>query len=602
MTSSVSKQILKNKLKEKSQAESEFSTETKELIQQRASVEGSTISKVGQTSSGFTSITGSVGNKPVFDGAVAAIMNEPVDGLLKEPSDASKLSAITGTTNTGANLTEVVTQANVKGMDVALREKAGVSNTAVADIVTDASPIKDKVKTSVPLVQTGGIEEEAGKKAVNASKKISTELGNGFGFNNLFGSISSGVGNILPQLLTQTFGSASIKQIEKATNFVKEGLQLVNQRGVKVTPPPVTNAGGTSNLSDIFTKSTQGNPDWKTNLEYDVYKVGQNDSKWQGANTIGTAIGGSYEFKTLSTYDHIEAEFRNANNLREITSLIIDWTGLENGYDQYSVDRIHQLVIKRHNENYTPATVNASPLRFGLQTNIYLHQSGLVKKVVPISKGTTALRFPERQSIIEKSIVVMLNCSTDVTTSTRQRESLDEIIKAFMKVFPGGEILGMRDLPPVGKTQAPGFDVRDYVLRKFGKNTTYSAETIDTIPTGTELADRKPNNVTPVQPEHNKIPDINDVVTEATKTPVNFDEVAKTYEDDNQFIVDQLRQKGQLHQQNLEETGSGISGTLTERIDADLEKQLSTNLNNKIEALKDGQVYDPLSNKFVRQI
>ena len=195
----------------------------------------------------------------------------------------------------------------------------------------------------------------------------------------------------------------------------------------------------------------------------------------------------------------------------------------------------------------------------------------------------------------------MMNCSTDVTTSTRQRESLDEIIRAFMKVFPGGEILGMRDLPPVGKTQAPGFDVRDYVLRKFGKNTTYSEETVTDIPTGTELADRKPNNVAPVQAEHNKIPDINDVVTEATKTPVNLDEVAKTYEADNQFIVDQLRQKGQSHQANLEQTGSGVSGKATEIIDANLEKQLTTNLNNKIEALKDGQVYDPLSNKFTRQ-
>ena len=46
MTGSVSKQILKNKLKEKSQAEDEFSTETKELVEQRASVEGSTMTKV----------------------------------------------------------------------------------------------------------------------------------------------------------------------------------------------------------------------------------------------------------------------------------------------------------------------------------------------------------------------------------------------------------------------------------------------------------------------------------------------------------------------------------------------------------------------------
>ena len=169
MTGSVSKQILKNKLKEKSQAEDEFSTETKELVEQRASVEGSTMTKVGQTSSGFTAMSSSVGNKPVFDGPVAAVMNEPVDGLRKEPSDASKLSAITGTNNTGANLTEVVAQANVKGMDVALREKAGVSNTEVASIVTDASPIKDKVEKSVPLVQTGGIEEEAGKKAASVT-------------------------------------------------------------------------------------------------------------------------------------------------------------------------------------------------------------------------------------------------------------------------------------------------------------------------------------------------------------------------------------------------------------------------------------------------
>ena len=107
MTGSVSKQILKNKLKEKSQAEDEFSTETKELVEQRASVEGSTMTKVGQTSSGFTAMSSSVGSKPVFDGPVAAVMNEPVDGLRKEPSDAKVGMALIGVSKCCTDLESV---------------------------------------------------------------------------------------------------------------------------------------------------------------------------------------------------------------------------------------------------------------------------------------------------------------------------------------------------------------------------------------------------------------------------------------------------------------------------------------------------------------
>ena len=57
-----------------------------------------------------------------------------------------------------------------------------------------------------------------------------------------------------------------------------------------------------------------------------------------------------------------------------------------------------------------------------------------------------------------------------------QFDSFDKFMRAFYKVWPGGQAFGHVDTDDKGKTD-PGFDVEDYVINKFGKrNTTKGQE------------------------------------------------------------------------------------------------------------------------------
>ena len=594
----VPKELVANKIKEKSQATSEFSTEAQKAINRRAALEGTKSNDVGKTSNtGFTTVSTTTGHESVKDVPVAAVMTNdiPTQDIQKKGSDTSTISDLTGGSNTNGTLDEVIIQANPKGMDVALREVVGVPDNKVSNIVKDASPIEDEIKQAVDVLQqSGGIEQDTGTKAAAASKKVSREIGDPFGFLNEFGGIGSGVSNIVPALVSQAFGKEGVSDIETDTNFVNKGIKLTNENGGKEVPPPIVKSGGTSNVSNVITNPTGEPPNDRI-----TYTVGLNDGDWAGANSRGTAVGGTFDFKSLQTYDHIEAEMKFAYDQREITSLIIDWSRLPNGYDNYNVDTIHEDVKRKHNERYGSEVVNADPLSYGLQTNFYVHQSGVVKKVVPAKESVKSLKYPkERNDIYANCLFVMINSSPDSPPTAKLWESLNEIIKAFISIFPGGEILGTKDLAPLNSTDGPGFDVRGYVARKFGKDTTFIDTTVTSIPSASELADREPESIVTPMSSQNKKPNINDTVKTATARTVNFDEIAKSYQENNLAVIDAQRQKAEESRKSVAADGSGKSSDKVKVLDDTIENSLTSNLFHKTEALKNGLRFDKSSKTF----
>jgi len=617
-TGTVNKQLIQNKVKEISLAAEEFAEAQKALIEQRISTEGSTISlKVGDEASGFKSITAKVGKDPVTDGPVMSVMTNNIPGvdISKNLTSTSDVTAITGKVASSGVLDEVVIQANPKAMNSALTEVAGVAKNKVADIVSAASPIKDKIKDAINIEQTGGFSKEAGNKAKDASRKVSIELGNPFGSDNQFGSIMSGMSNSLPNLVSLAFGQGGFKSPTVDTNFVPTGTQLLNNRNIKVTPPPIVSSNGISNLSNALTKSAGGNPDWKKKIEDDVFKIGQDDAKWQGWNSRGIRRGGSYYFRPMATYDHIEAELRHAAKNREITTLILGWTGFGNNMDLYGVDFIHEQVKKKDVEKYGADVVNASPFDYGFNVHAYLHQSGLTVKCVPMSRRVFSKKNPKLQPLFDNCIAVMINAGANVpqkevrkgdttqlsadTITPRQWEVIDEFIRAFIKVFPGGEIIGQRDFN--SEKIGPGFDVRAYVARKFTKDSTFTEEKIESIPSASELADREPATIVQPQVSHNKIPNINATVKSATASKVDLTAVASTFQADNRSVTDLIRQKTQDAESILNTTGSGITNASTANLDTLADNKLTQNLTNKFEAVKQGLKFDKIKQAFTRQ-
>lgn len=586
----VTSTVVQNKAKEKSQASDEFEIEAQEAVKRRVAAEGSTKTEVGETSdAGFEVLSTTTGSNPVKTGPVVAEV-KTAPNIEKNLTSKNEVQALTGGTgDTAAKLDEVIAQASPEGMAVALNQALSVPETDVANIVKSSSAIPEVVTKAVEEIQTGGIESVLGNSAVQASAKVAAELGFPIGSNNTFGSIMSGVGNILPQVLANAFNQPGIKDLTKDFAFVPEGVLLTDPDGNKVIPPAAMKAGGISNVSEaVSTKPSKK----------DTYFVGLKDNEWRGANTRGTAIGGTYEFKTLSTTDHLEAEFRYASNQREITSLIIDWTNLGNGYDDYSVDEIHQKISEMHQSKYGINTVNGNPNNYGFLTHMYIHQSGMIKRVVPPKNGINALRYPVRQQIYNNCIHITLNSSDKSARPHKQMESVDEIIKAFIRVFPGAEILGANDLLPEDATKAPGFSVKKYIKSKFNKDSTYFDLPISEIASAKELADRQPSTSVVNQSLFNKIPDVNNLVNAFTKATVDLASIAQTFNNDNFEVIDILRQK--VEKANLKNLvdASGINDADVEALDLELNNKLNENINNKLEAMKAGYRWDEKTKTF----
>ena len=575
---------IKNKNKEKSNAADDYLNQASGFREKIIATEGVTATDVGdEANAAFKSLSTSTGSGKVKNGPALALLTAKADASVAKTNGAvADISGLTGKTSTSAPiLDEVVTQGNIKGMEAAL-SNVNIPATKVAGIVKSASPLPDVIDDAVSEIQSGGIEKALSAISLDAASKISLELGNPFGSLNPFGSIASGVSNIMPQMLAQSFNMPGIDTLVGDIPFVPDGVKL-DLDGVKITPPPVLK-DGLSNIANLVStkESKQG-----------IYTTGLNDANWAGANSRGTYLGGTWEFKSLTSSDHIEAEFRYAGNQRDITTLIIDSL---TGVQYFEVDEIHDAASTSHQENYGIDVVNANPNNYGLQTHLFVEGRGTIKKVVPAKDKINELYHPVRQPIYDNCIHIMLNANESGSLGHRQTESLDEIIKTFMKVFPGAEILGVNDLLPENQTESPGFSVRPYVLRKFGKDTTIEDITVKSVPKPKELANKFSINSVAPQASWSKLPDINQVLS-ITKT-LDFDldldllGAAKSWANDNLSTIDLVRQKADFANLDLQKLGSGITGLDVSALDLQLDTKLTDNLQNKITAAANGLEFE----------
>ena len=197
---------------------------------------------------------------------------------------------------------------------------------------------------------------------------------------------------------------------------------------------------------------------------------------------------------------------------------------------------------------------------------------------------------------------------SESSISKDQWEVMDEFIKAFMTVCPGGEVLGRRDIEPsvtVANSIAPGFDVRAYTARKFTKDSTFKEDKIPVAKasiSASELADREPATIKQSQAPHDKVPKVNNIVKASTPAPTreSLQAAAGTFAKDNESLLTNLRRRADA----AGATGnlaSGISNAATAVVDTAIAAQTKLTLGNKFEAMKQGLKFDKISNLFKRQ-
>lgn len=169
-----------------------------------------------------------------------------------------------------------------------------------------------------------------------------------------------------------------------------------------------------------------------------------------------------YQFTYVTSEEELEAEFRATN--REITEVVAHWTATFLNQD-IGAEEVHSWHTQRGFS--------------GCGYHYIIRKDGRIQRGRPLERaGAHAKDNGHNNYSIGLTFVAGYNCMSGDpdrdqkvgvgSINEQQFAAFDSFMRAFYKVWPGGQAFGHVDTDNKGKTD-PGFDVEDYVFNKFGK-------------------------------------------------------------------------------------------------------------------------------------
>lgn len=302
-------------------------------------------------------------------------------------------------------------------------------------------------------------------------------------------------GSLFEKVKTLTGGRMTDDEVKVVLNKISarnftEAISLIS---AKSTLPIATIeqevARMNSQLSDRISKSELGD-------ELPPY---ENGDRREGYDDPSLSTS---KFTLVGSYEELEGDLRNAT--RDITEIVIHWS--ESATNQYltSVDLNniqggikYHYVIQRNGSVQRGSPVNVATSH--IPTRAVAQDTAQVQSepgVNAIRTNSIASGAPISQSSIsghnKYSVAVCLiggiaapagspdyeRFLSKKSITKEQWIALDNILRSFYKVFPGGQAFGHNSIQP--DEPDPGFSVEDYVRKKFGKfNTSSQALTPD---------------------------------------------------------------------------------------------------------------------------
>jgi len=588
-TDVVPKQAVDNTLTKKSNAKEKLDKEVQDSVTQTVAAEGSVLNtSVGNEKDGFTSLTAATTKGTANEGPAVAVMggNIKQGNVTKTVSSSTKLSGVTGgTKGTTAVLNETVVQASPKGITQALTTTVGLNSQQVQAAISESSPIPSQVQAAVKsVVEEGGPAKKAAVNVLAAAKASAEENGNPFGSLNPFGSIGSQFGNIMGQVTAIATGAAAYKN---PLNVLKAAVasKLTNRLGELIPTPDIINSNGTTNLKNIITKSKLENALVK--VLPNTARPGQRTQGWNGITTKlkgyhisgvenqpelakalkqesidgGVAEGGTYIIPTINNQAELEAELKAIE--RPITTLIVRHSG-NRSKNRYLAEDYHVFVRRNLIKKYGESAVNASPEDYCLPSHLMVDAQGTLKLITPFKK-----EIPKDyggKDFWPNSVHVWLEGSGHSTNkvNSTQLKSFGLIAKVFLKVFPGGEVLGISDVSDKEKHRnIPFFDVREYTSSKLRKPSVTEENKPAVVPAPADLANAQPKNVVIPKKSPNARPNVSAIASTQNKiaappNPVNL----QNYLNSQNQALDLIKEKKNAINIADLTTGSGLTSSL----------------------------------------
>lgn len=593
----VPKQAADNALSKKSNATKELDKEVQVSINQTVASEGSVLNvTVGNEKDGFTSLTASTTKGTANEGPAIAIMGANIKqgNVTKTVSASAKLSSVTGgSKGVTAVLNETIVQASPKGLSKALTTTVGLSSTQVQAAISESSPIPSLAAAAIKVeVEEGGPAKKAAVTVQAASVKVSVENGQSFGSVNPFGPIGSSFGNVLGQVVANATGIGSYKNplIDLA---VSTASTVIDRVGDVVKTPNLINGNGTTNLAISLTKSKLENPLVKrlpntvkpgertngsngrpayngllTKLAgYNPGRVADDPILTRELSAEGVRNGvseqlGGYLIPYFNNPAELEAEYKAVE--RPITTLIIRHNR-KAAKRRYDAEEAHIAYRKFLVKKFGESTLANSPFDYLFPGHIFITDYGAMKLMTPFEYELP--KAPGKKEYIPNSITVWIDGCNDPSNkiNSEQLEVLFYAIKVFLKVFPGGEVLGFNDVADDKEKyrNVPYFDVREMMKKTFRKPSVTEENKPAVVPPPADLADATPKNVVIPKKAPNARPNISSIAV--TQNKIANPQISITPQNYSASQLDALgfikQRKDAVNIADLS-TGSGLTSSL----------------------------------------
>lgn len=425
------------------------------------------------------------------------------DSILKTtPTKSSDIGKITGTSASDGYLKELIggssPEAVFNSLDINTGQKPGQDVIGKLTSQEYSSKIVNNIQRSV-----SGLETEAVRGELQNLKQSVQSVVNDFegGFINNLLTISNDVlrsevnqiaKGVLPaDIMKQVMQAVLLGEKRNASKIAKDYLVQQEKVGNDISgldigrveeeiysiDPSVSNVLDTQsssfeNIKAPTTPISQLNLNDYGILDDDVNQppAGSSTATTRQVDPGATKAGSKFTF--VNSYEELITDFRGTT--REITEVVTHWTAhfLNQGYvGSEEIEKIH--------------------LDKGFSTIGYhyvIKRDGTLQRGRPVNReGAHALENNHNKYSIGVAFVAGYNCNSGnpnylnyisaESITGEQWKTLDQFLKAFYVVWPGGQIWGHNDTDPGNKID-PGIDMVQYARNKFGKFNVASSGTL----------------------------------------------------------------------------------------------------------------------------
>ena len=435
----------------------------------RITLEGIARATVGNVSAGFQSLSRVAREIAHQDSPVIGQMTSSVGGmnLTRNSSALAALEAITGSTeSTGEVLTNGFledTVGNISAEGISQSLPSSVSLGSIISVLGEAaasSNISSILSSSgaLPNVTSQamkGLSDVAkAKQAVldfPMQNLASGDLGPiGLSFGNIFGNI---VSNSISGSVAKSIGD----QLSNLTTQQKlEGVYVENF---------IMDENGNTAVSEVMDKVSD-------HIGANVFStvpshvVGKTDPHFKGYDAFDPKMD-AYTFGYVDTSEELEAEFKSIS--REVTTLVVGWTGYSGPPEKVNARVIHQKITEWTKKNIALSVVESNPTEFGIQSHLIILKDGGLQRGRPMNSnaGLSISKFPK------KGVNVTIVADKKSPPNRTQMDTVEMITKAWYKAYPGGQIISANEIDE--NLKGPGFSMRDYLSGLYTKLSVYKS-------------------------------------------------------------------------------------------------------------------------------